>query len=271
MVSIFGKYGGGRRGPRGLMGPKGQDGNDGLLSLITWFQPMVIDWWKRMENVSIYFETKTSGFIFGKDPDEEPIALKNFASNGDGPTVANRGAVGKVEEIESTTHFSLEFIYSVYVIEGFDFAYTVKRQAVFIISFLMEKPPPEMEVIVYSGHSRGIAIEETDCMIYISATECIKIPYRLNVWQTLYLEYNTVGESNCTINDDTKTFRIEAETIVPPPPIHTTKLGMRYDWIHHFTGKVAKIDMYSGRYEEAVPTYLKKALIKSHFDWLHHS
>ena len=39
MVSIFGKYGGGRRGPRGLMGPKGQDGKDGLLSLITWFQP----------------------------------------------------------------------------------------------------------------------------------------------------------------------------------------------------------------------------------------
>ena len=55
--------------------------------------------------------------------------------------MANRGAVEKVEEIESTTHFSLEFIYSVYVIEGFDFAYTVKRQAVFIISFLMEKPP----------------------------------------------------------------------------------------------------------------------------------
>ena len=116
MVSIFGKYGGGRRGPRGLMGPKGQDGKDGLLSLITWFQPMVIDWWKRMENVSIYFETKTSGFIFGKNPDEEPIALKNFASNGDGPTVKSFGAVEKVEEIESTTHFSLQFFNSVFVI-----------------------------------------------------------------------------------------------------------------------------------------------------------
>ena len=159
-----------------------RDGRDGLLSLVKWFEPLICEWWKRVELVSFYFEKETDGFLY--DRDKTPIGLKNFAIGSSG------NAQYPVENLSKlfSEYYALQFSRSLYIVVNIDFAYGDFMKAILLVSFKVTKLPKTSQTICTAEDaSRGVTIKNDQLSILNGKQSCVKAPYKVGEWNTLYV------------------------------------------------------------------------------------
>ena len=240
-----------------------KDGKDGLLSLVKWFEPLIYEWWKKVELISFYFENETDGFVYDKN--KTPIGLKNFATGTSG------NAQYPVETLTKlfSQYYALQFNRSLYIVVNIDFCYGDFMKAVLLVSFKISKLPKTSQTICTTEDaSRGVTVKLQHLSILNGEKSSVKVPYKFGEWNTLYVVWNTNGTSHFQINDTTGHFRTEPVQSYASLFLYLGANGTRSGvGTNFFRGEIAKFDFYSTRgATEELPICLKELLIKTHKD-----
>ena len=251
----------GGQGPPGARGSKGEVGKDGLLTLVDWFSPQVVKWYREIEKVAFYFDDEKSGFIV--DGDKKKIGLKNHST---GENAMAKYKVEQLIEIPTFDTFALRFSKSLYRIQNINWALSGHMKAILVISFKIDKFPNDFEYICGTENKeRGLSLKGANLQIWRNKDQCINTTYILGKWNIVYVEWNTNGSlSYYSVNGKEGTFK--TEPVVNEPEI--LYLGASKGGKNFFDGCLSVFDLYSNMREDSgnLPAYIKKLMIQTHTD-----
>jgi hypothetical protein len=141
-------------------------------------------------------------------------------------------------------------------------------KAVLLVSFkITELPKTSQTICTAEDASRGVTVKLHHLSILNGKKSCVKAPYKLGEWNTLYVVWNTNGTSHFQINDTTGHFRTEPVASYASLFLYLGANGTRVGvGTNFFKGEIAKFDFYSARRDtsEELPICLKDLLIKTH-------
>ena len=181
MVDVFGsasRHQGkqGRLGPVGPTGPPGKNATDVSL----WCPSGVLEMFRRDEQCTFYFNTKTDGILYDK---QKPIGLKDRYGNNNAICQQNFYKVIKVDDV-----YGIELKNSLYKISDVRTATAPPSICVIALEFKVSKELTESSYLICNENlNRGVKISKES--LDILGTDSLKLAYDYREWNTLIIQY----------------------------------------------------------------------------------
>ena len=248
----------GSRGPKGVRGVVGAVGPRGEGFSPTFFSKRFAGWLYDILNFSFYFTTEKSGLIF---KGETAVGIKNQVATN------HANAIYKVEQIIKIPDYGygLEFSKSMYEINDISWAIGVNSKAVLIFTFKITKWPSHYQYLFYTENDeRAVILKGTNIVIKGSKSSSVDVKYKINSWNTCYIEFNNQDfDSIYEINGEKGTFRTYSETFSEDRIYIGGKEGQYF-----FQGVIARFDFLSIPMftNEHIPDSIKESFLKENYD-----
>ena len=181
-------------GNRLLSGKAGKDGKDGGLNLVHFIPDKIKSWFRKAEEIWLYFDTDKDAIIFDKD--KKPIGLHNYGVGRD----AMFGGTNFPEIKGLINNERIRIVNTKTQIEYFKFEFTKtatksNSTVIFSISFQEISKCPDWRILFANDRcSRGVAVKSGKLQIFCGENRQ-EIEYDATKFCILFLEYNCFGEN----------------------------------------------------------------------------
>ena len=233
----------GKPGPKGDSGPKGDIGKPGPKGEsgpvgIYFFRRQIVDWFSKSMNFSCYFDTETSGIVNSKGGHR--IGIKNQVDP-KRDAMIHSGQVGKMIKLSRSGKYSLEFTNEIYIIKGVRLAEYRNSKAIVMLNFKMDSWPSKVQFLLCDDYeNKKIYLKGVNLVIDCGAG-AVSIPYKISIWNILFLELNNVGDKTgiFRLNETTKPIKV-AQARKGEQQLHLGGWKEQY-----FRGVIQRIDIFS--------------------------